>query len=156
MATFLKQKTVPVGDDKVTLTQLSGLDRYDFMDFCSEQTFPESVEALSENASKEEKEAQLQKMEKVTRQWNRLNFIMQARLVAHGTHFDIDDIDERHQYVMTAMSKEQIKELHDEVAKLSGMSLPDEAPSSEEDAEPETPEKDGEQEDDLEPVDPKA
>ncbi|EOV8092610.1 phage minor tail protein G [Vibrio parahaemolyticus] len=156
MATFLKQKTVPVGDDKVTLTQLSGLDRYDFMDFCSEQTFPESVEALSENASKEEKEAQLQKMEKVTRQWNRLNFIMQARLVAHGTNFDIDDIDERHQYVMTAMSKEQIKELHDEVAKLSGMSLPDETPSIEEDAEPETPEKDGEQEDDFEPVDPKA
>ncbi|EPP5336588.1 phage minor tail protein domain-containing protein [Vibrio alginolyticus] len=156
MATFLKQKTVPVGDDKVTLTQLSGLDRYDFMDFCSEQTFPESVEALSENASKEEKEAQLQKMEKVTRQWNRLNFIMQARLVAHGTNFDIDDIDERHQYVMSAMSKEQIKELHDEVAKLSGMSLPDETPSIEENAEPETPEKDGEQEDDLEPVDPKA
>ncbi|HHG3341414.1 TPA: phage minor tail protein G [Vibrio parahaemolyticus] len=156
MATFLKQKTVPVGDDKVTLTQLSGLDRYDFMDFCSEQTFPESVEALSENASKEEKEAQLQKMEKVTRQWNRLNFIMQARLVAHGTNFDIDDIDERHQYVMSAMSKEQIKELHDEVAKLSGMSLPDETPSIEEDAEPETPEKDGEQEDDVEPVDPKA
>ncbi|MDW1632779.1 MULTISPECIES: phage minor tail protein domain-containing protein [unclassified Vibrio] len=156
MATFLKQKTVPVGDDKVTLTQLSGLDRYDFMDFCSEQTFPESVEALSENASKEEKEAQLQKMEKVTRQWNRLNFIMQARLVAHGTNFDIDDIDERHQYVMSAMSKEQIKELHDEVAKLSGMSLPDETPSIEEDAEPEMPEKDGEQEDDLEPVDPKA
>ncbi len=156
MATFLKQKTVPVGDDKVTLTQLSGLDRYDFMDFCSEQTFPESVEALSENASKEEKEAQLQKMEKVTRQWNRLNFIMQARLVAHGTNFDIDDIDERHQYVMSAMSKEQIKELHDEVAKLSGMSLPDETPSIEEDAEPETPEKDGEQEDDLEPVGPKA
>ncbi|HHF3249198.1 TPA: phage minor tail protein G [Vibrio alginolyticus] len=156
MATFLKQKTVPVGDDKVTLTQLSGLDRYDFMDFCSEQAFPESVEALSEKASKEEKEAQLQKMEKVTRQWNRLNFIMQARLVAHGTNFDIDDIDERHQYVMSAMSKEQIKELHDEVAKLSGMSLPDETPSIEEDAEPETPEKDGEQEDDLEPVGPKA
>ncbi|EJL6784173.1 hypothetical protein NMR91_003065 [Vibrio alginolyticus] len=156
MATFLKQKTVPVGDDKVTLTQLSGLDRYDFMDFCSEQAFPESVEALSEKASKEEKEAQLQKMEKVTRQWNRLNFIMQARLVAHGTNFDIDDIDERHQYIMSAMSKEQIKELHDEVAKLSGMSLPDEAPSSEEDAEPETPEKDGEQEDDVDPVDPKA
>ncbi|EKK7179052.1 TPA: hypothetical protein O4F91_000529 [Vibrio alginolyticus] len=156
MATFLKQKTVPVGDDKVTLTQLSGLDRYDFMDFCSEQAFPESVEALSEKASKEEKEAQLQKMEKVTRQWNRLNFIMQARLVAHGTNCDIDDIDERHQYVMSAMSKEQIKELHDEVAKLSGMSLPDETPSSEEDVEPETPEKDGEQEDDLEPVDPKA
>ncbi|EIL8372574.1 MULTISPECIES: phage minor tail protein domain-containing protein [Vibrio harveyi group] len=156
MATFLKQKTVPVGDDKVTLTQLSGLDRYDFMDFCSEQAFPESVEALSEKASKEEKEAQLQKMEKVTRQWNRLNFIMQARLVAHGTNFDIDDIDERHQYVMSAMSKEQIKELHDEVAKLSGMSLPDETPSIEEDAEPETPEKDGEQEDDVDPVDPKA
>ncbi|WP_407551920.1 phage minor tail protein domain-containing protein [Vibrio parahaemolyticus] len=156
MATFLKQKTVPVGDDKVTLTQLSGLGRYDFMDFCSEQAFPESVEALSEKASKEEKEAQLQKMEKVTRQWNRLNFIMQARLVAHGTNFDIDDIDERHQYVMSAMSKEQIKELHDEVAKLSGMSLPDETSSIEEDAEPETPEKDGEQEDDLDPVDPKA
>ncbi|ELB2154327.1 hypothetical protein QNZ88_001147 [Vibrio parahaemolyticus] len=156
MATFLKQKTVPVGDDKVTLTQLSGLDRYDFMDFCSEQAFPESVEALSEKASKEEKEAQLQKMDKVTRQWNRLNFIMQARLVAHGTNFDINDIDERHQYIMSAMSKEQIKELHDEVAKLSGMPLPDETPSSEEDVEPETPEKNGEQEDDLEPVDPKA
>ena len=29
---------------------------------------------------------------------------MQARLVAHGTNFDIDDIDERHQYVLTPCS----------------------------------------------------
>ncbi|NVC95960.1 hypothetical protein FC650_20595 [Vibrio natriegens] len=150
-ASFLKTKTVPVGDGSVTIKQLCGLGRYDFMDFCSDQTFPESIEALPEDASKEEKEAQLAKMDKVTRQWNRLNFVMQARLVAHGTDFDINDIDERHQYVMTAMSKEQIKELHDEVATLSGMPLPDEAPVSDENQ----PAEDSEQED-QEPVDPKA
>lgn len=153
-ASFLKTKTVPVGDGSVTIKQLCGLGRYDFMDFCSDQPFPESIEALPEDASKEEKEAQLAKMDKVTRQWNRLNFVMQARLVAHGTHFDINDIDERHQYVMTAMSKEQIKELHDEVAILSGMPLPDEAPASEENQ----PAEDSEQEEqeEQEPVDPKA
>ncbi len=151
---FLKTKTVPVGDRSVTIKQLCGLGRFDFMDFCSDQPFPETIEVLPEDASKEEKEAQLAKMDKVTRQWNRLNFVMQARLVAHGTHFDIDDIDERHQYVMTAMSKEQIKELHDEVAILSGMPLPDEAPVSDEN-QPEQPEEDSDQKD-LEPVDPKA
>ncbi|MDW3050499.1 hypothetical protein [Vibrio sp. 1408] len=151
---FLKTKAVPVGERSVTIKQLCGLGRFDFMDFCSDQPFPEAIEALPEDASKEEKEAQLAKMDKVTRQWNRLNFVMQARLVAHGTHFDIDDIDERHQYVMTAMTKEQIKELHDEVATLSGMPLPDEAPVSDEN-QPEQPEEESEQEE-LEPVDPKA
>ena len=151
---FLKSKTVPVGDRSVTIKQLCGLGRYDFMDFCSDQTFPESIEALPEDASKEEKEAQLAKMDKLTRQWNRLNFVMQARLVAHGTDFDIADIDERHQYVMTAMSKEQIQELHDEVAVLSGMPLPEKEPVSDEN-QPEQPEEDSEQEE-LEPVDPKA
>ena len=153
-ASFLKTKTVPVGDGSVTIKQLCGLGRYDFMDFCSDQTFPESIEALPEDASKEEKEALLAKMDKVTRQWNRLNFVMQARLVAHGTHFDIDDIDERHQYIMTAMSKEQIKELHDEVATLSGMPLPEEEPASEENK-PEQTAEDSDQEE-QEPVDPKA
>lgn len=153
-ASFLKTKTVPVGDGSVTIKQLSGLGRYDFMDFCSDQPFPEAIEALPEDAGKEEKEVWLSKMGKENRKWNRLNFVMQARLVAHGTDFDIDDIDERHQYVMTAMSKEQIKELHDEVATLSGMPLPDEEPVSVEDK-PEKPEENSEQEA-QEPVDPKA
>lgn len=154
MASFLKQKTVQIGDDKVTIKQLSGLDRYDFMDFCSDQPFPESIEVLPEDASKEEKETQLVKIDKVTRQWNRLNFIMQARLVAHGTGFDINDIDDRHQYVMASMSQEQIKGLHDEIATLSGMSLPDEN-SSNDGNEPEQPKADSELEE-QEPVDPKV
>lgn len=151
---FLKTKTIPVGDRSVTIKQLCGLGRFDFMDFCSDQPFPEAIEELPEDASKEEKEALLVKIRKADRQWGRLNFVMQARLVAHGTHFDIDDIDERHQYVMTAMSKEQIKDLHDEVAMLSGMQMPDDEPASDEN-QPEQPEEDSEQED-LEPVDPKA
>lgn len=72
---------------------------------------------------------------------------MSARLVAFGSHFDIEDIEERHQHIMASMSVEQIKHVHDEVAKLSGMELPE----PEEDAEASNPEPD-----DKEPVDPKA
>ncbi|MGY0615870.1 phage minor tail protein domain-containing protein [Vibrio sp. FJH11] len=144
---FLKEKTIPVGEQELTIRQLSGLDRFDFMDFCSDQTVPEQLEAPKEDANQEEKEAFLVKASKVAKQWDRLNFIMCARLVAFGSHFDIPDIEKRHQHIMASMSVEQIKYVHDEVAKLSGMELP----APEEDA------KETETElDDKEPVDPKA
>lgn len=54
---FLKEKTIPVGEQELTIRQLSGLDRFDFMDFCSDQTLPERLETPEEDASREEKEA---------------------------------------------------------------------------------------------------
>ncbi|MFZ6040285.1 hypothetical protein ACOV11_07200 [Vibrio natriegens] len=144
---FLKEKTIQVGEQELTIRQLSGLDRFDFMDFCSDQTLPERLETPEEDASQEEKEAFLVKVSAVTKQWNRLNFIMQARLVAFGSHFDIADIEERHQHIMASMSVEQIKEVHDEVAKLSRMELPEKDVDAEESES---------EQNDKEPVDPKA
>lgn len=144
---FLKEKTIQVGEQELTIRQLSGLDRFDFMDFCSDQTLPERLETPEEDASQEEKEAFLVKVSAVTKQWNRLNFIMQARLVAFGSHFEIADIEERHQHIMASMSVEQIKEVHDEVAKLSRMELPEKDVDAEESAS---------EQNDKEPVDPKA
>lgn len=146
---FLKEKTIPVGEQELTIRQLSGLDRFDFMDFCSDLKLPERIETPNKDASIEEKEAFLIEMHKVEKQWQRLNFIMQSRLVAFGSHFDIADIEQRHQHVMTSMSIEQIKDAHDEIAKLSGMDLPEpEEDAKETEAETEL--------DDKEPVDPKA
>lgn len=147
MTAFLKEKTILVGEQELTIRQLSGLDRFDFMDFCSDLTLPERIKTPNEDASIEEKEAFLVEMHKVEKQWQRLNFIMQSRLVAFGSYFDIADIEQRHQHVMASMSLDQIKEVHDEVAKLSGMELPE----PEEDIEANKTELD-----DKEPVDPKA
>ncbi|PSB82681.1 hypothetical protein C5F61_00080 [Photobacterium damselae subsp. damselae] len=70
----------------------------------------------------------------------------QSRLVAYGTKFDIDDLEERHQYIMSSMMPGQVKELHDEIAKFSGIPLP----------EPEETEELAEPEKESEPADPKG
>lgn len=146
--TFLKKQTVDVDGQSVEITQLSGLDRFDFMEYCAEMPQPAKVEPLGENPSEAEREQYSIALSKSYRHWGRLSFVGHCRLIAYGYPGDTGDIDQRHQEIMKMMSPEQAKALHDEIARFSGMPLPDDSdsPPSDEAGE-ETP---------SEPIDPKA
>ncbi|QPL54814.1 hypothetical protein [Vibrio navarrensis] len=148
MAAFLKKKTVPVDGEEVEITQLSGLDRFNFLDYCSDLPKPETPERPAENASSKEMDQFYEAMSVASKKWERLSFMGQSRLVAYGTQFDIDDLEERHQYIMSSMMPQQVKQLHDEIAKFSGIPLP----KSEENTE----EPNSEPEEAQEPADPKG
>lgn len=129
MSEFLKNKIVSVNGKDVEIKQISGLDRYDFSEYCAEQPKPADISTipeLADNASKLERNEWVEKANGLSRKWSRFNFICQARLVAHGLVSDIEDINERHQFALRSFSGDDIKMLHDEIAILSGMNLPDE------------------------------
>ncbi|HDI3225462.1 TPA: hypothetical protein PMB55_000724 [Vibrio cholerae] len=143
-ANFLKKKKVALEGGEIEVTQLSGLERYDFIDYCTSLSRPEIPVMPSEDASREEKEAYLEECQKVAKQFERLTFICRARLVAYGCKAEPNtDIEERHQSVMASFTDEQVKKLHDEIALFSGIPIQ----SADENAE---------QEEQGEPVDPKA
>ena len=150
MQTFLESKTVPLKDTQITITQLSGLDRFNFMDYCTDLPKPKNPVKPAEDASQEECEKYLEDMEKNIKQWHRVNFMGQSRLVAYGYRDGVEDLDERHNQIMASMTPEQVKFLHDEIAKFSGIPLPEpdtqENTESEEDVSSEP----------QEPVDPKV
>lgn len=143
MISFLKTKTVDVEGDQVTITQLSGLDRFDFLDYCSDLPKPENPAKPSEEATEQEKEKYLEEMSNNIKQWQRVNFIGQSRLVAYGYLDAGEDLESRHQQIMTSMTPGQVKLLHDEIAKFSGIPLPepveDNAESTDEPTEPVDP-----------------
>jgi len=134
MKSFLKTKNVPFCDETITITQLSGLERYDFLDYCSDLPKPETPDKPAEDASDKELNKFYEAMSVVAKKWERLSFMGQSRLVAYGTKFDIDDLEDRHQYIMSSMMPDQVKELHDEIAKFSGIPLPDPEEETEEPA----------------------
>lgn len=149
MKTYLKTKTVTINDSEVQISQLSGLARFDFLDYCSSKEHPNQPVNPGENATKEQVEQYELEMTRCYQKWQRLNFDCQARLVAYGMPTD-EDLDTRHKNVMSTMTPELVKQFHDEIAVFSGMPLPD--------AESEQP---SEEEPDLdvqsaEPVDPKV
>ncbi|WP_165311052.1 phage minor tail protein domain-containing protein [Vibrio ziniensis] len=143
--TFLKTMLTTVGDQEVTLTQLSGLERFDFIEYVAEMEKPAMPVHPADDASPSEKEAYLDSINKVLHQFNKLTFIGQARLAAYGCKSFGEDIEQRHQFVMANFTTEQVKHIHDEVAVLSGIPLNngDEAESSEN------------QHESAEPIDPK-
>lgn len=132
MSSFLKTKNIEVDGEQVTITQLSGLERYDFLDYCSDLPKPEAPDKPAEDASAKEMNQYYEAMLIMAKKWERLSFIGQARLVAYGTKFDIDDLDERHQYIMSSMMPDQVKQLHVEIANFSGIPLPEVNDESEE------------------------
>ena len=148
MKNFLKTKEVLLGDEKVNITQLSGLERFDFLDYCTDLPKPEQPEPPGENATQLEKEKYLEEMSKNIKQWQRINFMGQSRLVAYGyKESDEDkDLDERHQQIMSSMTPDQVKLLHDEIAKFSGIPLPEPVEDTDENEPEET----------QEPADPKG
>ncbi|MCG6227112.1 phage minor tail protein G [Vibrio furnissii] len=123
MKTFLKKKDVPVGDQSVTLTQLSGLERYDFIEYVATLSKPKMPVQPPEDAPISEKDAFLNNIEKVLNEFKKLTFIAQSRLVAYGCKEFGNDIDCRHQFVMDNFMPDQVKLLHDEVAVFSGIPL---------------------------------
>ena len=129
---FLESKTVQVNGVDVVITQLSGLDRYNYMDFCSDLPEPERPILPAEGASEEEQEKYLVALGKYAQKWQRLNFIAQARLVAYGYRNDVHNIDDRHNEIMSIMTPEKIAELYQEIASFSGIPLPEDNNSTEE------------------------
>ncbi len=148
MKNFLKTKEVPLDGEEVTITQLSGLERFDFLDYCTDLPKPDQPEPPGENATQLEKEKYLEDMSKNIKQWQRINFMGQSRLVAYGYKEPSEDIDERHQQIMSSMMPDQVKLLHDEIAKFSGIPLPEPVE--------ETDEPSSEPEETQEPADPKG
>lgn len=152
MKTFLKTKEITVDDESVTITQLSGLNRFDFLDYCSDLPKPAQPEKPSDDATEQDFERYLEAYEKCLKQWQRVNFTAQSRLVAYGYLESGNDLEERHQLIMATMTPEQVKFMHDEIALFSGIPLPKEPEEAPEPTNAES-EKTEEQ---LEPVDPKG
>ncbi|EMQ4277495.1 MULTISPECIES: phage minor tail protein G [Vibrio] len=122
---FLKTKTVPVDELSVTITQLSGLERLDFMEFCSNIPEPDRPFKPSSDASEVEQDKYLAELNKYTQKWFRINFLVQARLVAYGYRDGVDDIEERHKQIMSMMTPQQVETLHYEIASFSGLPVPE-------------------------------
>lgn len=141
MSSFLKTKNIDIDGEQVTITQLSGLERYDFLDYCSDLPQPEKPEPLSDDATSDQKDAYSRAVEKAFKQWQRTNFIAQSRLVAYGYKDAGDDVETRHQTVMSTMTIAQVEFLHDEIAQFSGILLPKSAEEPDDsDDDPETEE----------------
>lgn len=150
MKTFLKTQNVTVDGEEIVITQISGLDRFDFLDYCTDLPKPENPLKPAEDASEQEKEKYLDEMSKNIKQWQRVNFIGQSRLVAYGYKEPSEDLEERHNQIMRTMTPDQVKYLHDEIAKFSGIPLPEPVVETESD------ESDVNSEEAPEPVDPKV
>lgn len=152
MKTFLKTKEVEMDGEKITITQLSGLDRFEFLDYCTDLTKPQQPVRPADDASQQEQDAFLEDMGKCLKQWGRVNFIGQARLVAYGYMVEDEEseLDDRHQTIMASMTPEQVKFLHDEIATFSGIPLPEPVDENT-DTSTEQP-----TEEQTEPVDPKG
>lgn len=139
MKNFLKTKEVPLDGEKVIITQLSGLERFDFLDYCTDLPKPEQPEPPGENATQLEKEKYLEEMSKNIKQWQRINFIGQSRLVAYGYKGEEDNLEEHHKQIMGSMTPDQVKLLHDEIAKFSGIPLPEPVEDKDATEEPQEP-----------------
>lgn len=145
---FLETKVIPLNGKDVEISQLSGLERFDFLDYCSDIPRPKTPLKPDENAMPEEQEQYIEDMERNLKNWARVNFIGQSRLVAYGYKALDEDLEKRHQIIMASMTPEQVKFLHDEVAKFSGIPLPEPVED--------TDKPNSESEETQEPVDPKV
>lgn len=131
---FLKASNIDINGSKIEFRQLSGLERFDFLDYVSTLKYPDQLAEPEKDASKVELEQYMNDMHRVMRDISKTTFKGQARLVAYAiVHDDVTElnIDERHQYVMSSFSVEDVKALHDAIAVLSGMPLPDQEQSDE-------------------------
>ncbi|MBE3670997.1 hypothetical protein BOO25_18890 [Vibrio navarrensis] len=126
MKVFLKTKTVEVDGEPVEVTQLSGLDRFNFLDYCTDLPKPKQPKKPGENATELEIENYMDEMSKCLKQWQRTNFVGQSRLVAYGYLGAGENLEDRHKQIMTSMTPDQVKFLHDEIAVFSGIPLPEE------------------------------
>lgn len=140
---YLKQKIVTVGDEEITLTGLTGLQRLEYLDAVTDMDIPAYPSDPSPDASpsdwakynKECMKAQAKMTEYKVRMW--------SLLAAYGADVEGENFESRQNHILSNMMFDDIKMLHDEVAKLSGIPL-----VTEENSEPNNT--------DSEPTDPKA
>ncbi len=154
MSLFLKTKEIKIDEHKITITQLSGLERYDYLDYLTDIPRPVHPVRPEEGASEEESDNYLHELSALQKAWNKVMFIGASRLVAYGCKhdaFDIEDLEERHIFVQENLSVEQINILHREIAEFSGIPIPE----LDEEESAETDENQTETKDSSEPVDPK-
>ncbi|HIF9551119.1 TPA: hypothetical protein ACX6S2_003443 [Photobacterium damselae] len=134
MIPYLKKSDVEINGKKIGIRQLSGLERFDFLDFVSMLEYPKKLQELDNNVTQDEMELYLVDMHNLMREISKTTFQGQSRLVAYGIdieELDSSNIDERQRWVMSSFSAEDIKILHDAIAVLSGMPLPDQEQSDE-------------------------
>jgi hypothetical protein len=133
---FLKKKTVTIEGTDLEIHQISGLDRFDYIEFSLKQERPslldkESVQKLSDEELKDYQDS--------LREWDLFIFRCKARLVAYGTMAPSENIEQKHIDVMTGLTTAHIDYLHNEIAELSGMVEPAKKKASDQDAEPVDP-----------------
>ena len=111
MKSFLVSKTIQVMDQKIEITELSGLERFDYLIWCSEQERPLHPE-------KGAPDCDVVKYIYNTQQYiHRIN----CRLAAYGCKDIAEDIDSRFNLITQITSPEVAKKLHDEIAEISGL-----------------------------------
>jgi hypothetical protein len=128
---FLKKKTVEVEGNELVIHQISGLDRFDYIEFSLQMGRPtllnlDEVQKLSDEELKDYQDS--------LREWERFVFRCKARLVAYGTMEPTENIEDKFVEVMQGFTTSHIDYLHDEIAELSGMVAPaKEKPEDQED-----------------------
>ncbi|MBE4585504.1 hypothetical protein BOO29_11075 [Vibrio navarrensis] len=123
---YLKKDTVPIDGHQISIRQLSGLERFEFLEYLSSTEMPETLNFSRDDTPTEERELAYQRaLQDSLRAWQKFNHLGQSRLVAYGLVDDelSDDIEERHKQVRQWFSDSSIKALHDAIAILSGMEM---------------------------------
>lgn len=128
---FIKKKVVDIDGEKVEISQLSGLDRFDYLDFVTDLPKPQKPVHPGDSATDEQLQQYYEEADKIMHQFSKLTFQAQSRLVAYGYRNQVESIDERHHQVMATMTPEQVYRLNDEIAAFSGM-----LPAETDDAQP--------------------
>lgn len=127
MSIYLKCKQVEVNGCLVDISQISGYDRFEYLEWMSLIQEPEIPIQPDDNASLIDRKAYTKLLAAADRAWARISFNCQCRLIAHSfCQIECNKsqtIEDTYQRCLTNLSLEDAKTLHDEIAILSGMQL---------------------------------
>lgn len=137
-ADFLKKTEATIEGQAIELTQISGLDRYHFIEYLHEQSKLAELKKPSDEGNSEQ---YLIELEKYIREMDFINFKLSCRLIAYSTLRDVPPdereykIESQQLKIMSSFSSEQIKELSTIAAELSKIPMGDDGDSSDADSE---------------------
>lgn len=148
---FLKTETIDINGQPLLLTELSGLDRFEHIEYCAglEEKAPQKPDELPDDATEQQMEAHNLAIMRWCSLWEKLSFESQVNIVAYGVRFNecldgIDTQEARRQWVWANLSTKMIKKIHNALARLCEMAVEPQYVGDEKAPEPE------------EPIDPKA
>ncbi|MDO6707921.1 phage minor tail protein G [Photobacterium sp. 1_MG-2023] len=124
---FLKTDTIEINGQPLLLTELSGLERYEHMDYSTklQSEAPAEPEPLAEGASPVEHETRLFALQKWSQAWAKLSYLAQVNLVAYGIKgFEAvqgQSQEDRRRWVQENLSDQSVVKVHNAVGYLSGM-----------------------------------